>query len=64
MLHRWIVRTGETNKGAGVVPAKAFDHVFVWPFEFAMPVLAQAFSQSTPCEVLVEAGGVKFIWNF
>ena len=64
MLHRWIVRTEETNKVAGVVPAKALDHVFVRPFEFAMTVLAQAFSQSTLFEVRVEAGGVKFIWNF
>lgn len=51
MLHRWILRTGETTNGAGVVSAKAFDHVFVRPFDFALPVLVHAFSQSTLFEM-------------
>jgi len=40
---------------------RLYGHVYVRPIAFAMPILAQEFSQSTLFEVREKAGGVKLI---
>ena len=43
---------------------RLFDHVDIRPIEFAMPLLAKAFSQSILFGERIKAEDVKFFWNF